>query len=150
MGLGFCALTHKNQFAFLTKQRLPLASNLVDKNSSRERTFPSLAPNKYHPTKRLGDICFYANYASNPWYLPWQIPVCVRKREVYEKRSRKRESVFPSLAPTKKAESIDSAFFVDIRGEEFNPSLERLAFEDRVRKFGERTFYACIRTPRRI
>ena len=57
---------------------------------------------------------------------------------------------FPSLAPTKKTESIDSAFFVGIRGEEFNPSLERLAFEDRVRKFGERTFYACIRTPRRI
>ena len=34
IGLGFCALTHKNQFAFLTKQRLPLASNLVGKNSA--------------------------------------------------------------------------------------------------------------------
>ena len=33
-GLGFCALAHKNQFAFLTKQRLPLASNLVSKNSA--------------------------------------------------------------------------------------------------------------------
>ena len=34
-GLAPCNLLHGNQFAFLTKQRLPLASNLVGKNSSQ-------------------------------------------------------------------------------------------------------------------
>ena len=33
---------------------------------------------------------------------------------------------FPSLAPTKKTETIDSVFFVGISGVEFNSSLEHL------------------------
>ena len=46
--------------AFLTKQRLPLASNLVGKNSSRQRAFPSfLNTSINHRVNRLGLFCCY-------------------------------------------------------------------------------------------